>query len=192
MVDMIKELREKTGAGVMECRRALIESKGDFSKAVQIIKEKGLEIALKKSSRQVRDGQVEAYVHLGGKLGVLVEINCETDFVARNELFKKLCRDIAMQIAAANPAYIKADDVPEEVIDKERESLKEGLKGKCGQDFDKAWESHFARFKQSSCLLEQLFIRDEKVTVGDYVNSIIAQFGENIQIRRFVRYQLGE
>lgn len=190
-VDLIKELRDKTGAGVMDCRRALLESKGDFDKAVCILKEKGIEIAQKKSSREVREGLVESYIHLGGKLGVLLEVNCETDFVARNENFKKLCKDIAMQIAAANPLYINSEDVPVEILEKERTILTDSLKSKRKEDIEKNWETHLAKFKQASCLMEQAFIRDEKITIKDYINSVIAQFGENIRIKRFIRYQLG-
>ncbi|MCM8783958.1 MAG: elongation factor Ts [Candidatus Omnitrophica bacterium] len=191
MIDLIKELREKTGAGVMDCRRALIESKGDFNKAVQIIKERGIEIALKKSERQVKEGRVEAYVHLGDKLGVIVEINCETDFVARNELFKKMCRDVAMQIAAANPSYIKAEDIPQDVLKEEKKNFELGFSGD-KKELSKQWEEYLSKFLKEKCLLEQPFIKDEKITVREYINSMIAQFGENIQVRRFTRYQLGE
>ncbi len=190
-VDLIKELRNKTGAGVMDCRRALLESKGDFDKAACILKEKGIEIAQKKSARDVKEGLVESYIHLGGKLGVLLEVNCETDFVARNENFKKLCKDIAMQIAAANPLYINFEDIPEEILEKEKSILTDSLKSKSKEDIKKSWETHLNKFRQASCLMEQSFIRDEKITIKDYVNSIIAQFGENIRIKRFMRYQLG-
>ncbi len=191
-VDLIKELREKTGAGVMDCRRAVRDAKGDFDKAVQVIKEKGLEMALKKSTRIAKEGLIEAYVHLGGKIGVLLEINCETDFVARNELFKKLCRDVAMQIAAVNPLYVGAEDVPKEILENEKKELSITLKGKSQQEINKAWDTHLVQFNKTKCLLEQPFIRDEKLTIRDYLNSVISQFGENIKIRRFIRYQLGE
>jgi len=191
LIELIKELREKTGAGVMECRKALLEAKGDLQKAMQIIKEKGMEIALKKAERVVKEGRIEAYVHLGEKLGVLVEINCETDFVARNDLFKKLCRDIAMQIAATNPTYIKSEDIPEKVLEEEKKKFKENFSGD-KNEFSKKWEEYLNKFKKEKCLLEQPFIKDEKITVKEYIHSVIAQFGENIQIRRFTRYQLGE
>lgn len=191
MVELIKQLREKTGAGVMECRRALMEAKGDFNKAVQIIKERGVEIALKKADRQVKEGKIEAYVHLGEKLGVLVEVNCETDFVARNELFKKLCRDIAMQIAATNPIYIKPEDISPEVLKEERRNFEENFSGD-KKEISKRWEEHLEKFKKEKCLLEQPFIKDEKISIREYINSVIAQFGENIQVRRFIRYQLGD
>jgi elongation factor Ts len=190
-VDLIKELRNKTGAGVMDCRRALLESKGDFDKAVCILKEKGMEIAQKKSSRDVKEGLIESYIHLGGKLGVLLEVNCETDFVARNENFKKLCKDIAMQIAAANPLYINSEDIPAEILEKEKNTFTDSLRSKSKENIEKNWETHLTKFKKASCLMEQSFIRDEKITIKDYVNSIIAQFGENIRIKRFMRYQLG-
>jgi elongation factor Ts len=191
-IDLIKELRDKTGAGVMECRKALVQANGDLNKAAQILREKGVEGALKKANREVKEGLIESYVHLGGKIGVMVEVNCETDFVARNELFKKLCRDIAMQIAAASPTYIRAEDVPKEIVEKEKEAFKETLKNKSQIDVDKFWEERLNQFNRTHCLLEQPFIRDEKQTIKDYLNSVIAQFGENIQVRRFVRYQLGE
>ncbi|MCM8765792.1 MAG: elongation factor Ts [Candidatus Omnitrophica bacterium] len=191
MIELIKELREKTGAGVMECRRALIESKGDINRAMQIIKERGMEIALKKSAREVKEGRIEAYTHLGERLGVLVEINCETDFVARNDLFKRLCRDIAMQIAASNPIYIRPEDIPEEILAEEKKRFKDSF-GEGRSDFSKAWEDYLNRFKKEKCLLEQPFIKDEKISVREYINSVIAQFGENIQVRRFTRYQLGD
>ncbi|MCM8778496.1 MAG: elongation factor Ts [Candidatus Omnitrophica bacterium] len=189
MMELIKQLREKTGAGVLECRRALMESKGDINKAIQIIKEKGMEIALQKAERVAKEGRIEAYIHFGEKLGVLVEINCETDFVARNELFKKLCRDIAMQIAATDPVYIKPEDIPEEILDEEKKKFKDNFSGS-NDDFSKEWEDYLNRFKKEKCLLEQPFIRDERITVREYINSVIAQFGENIQVRRFTRYQL--
>ncbi|MGE4357010.1 MAG: translation elongation factor Ts [Candidatus Omnitrophota bacterium] len=191
MIDLIKELREKTGAGVMECRKALLESKGDLNKAMQIIKERGMEVALKKSDREVKEGRIEAYVHLGDKLGVIVEINCETDFVARNDLFKKMCRDIAMQIAASNPSYIKPEDIPEEILKEEKKNFEANFSGD-KKELSKQWEEHLKHFLKEKCLLEQPFIKDEKITVKEYINSVIAKFGENIQIRRFTRYQLGE
>lgn len=191
-INLVKQLHEKTRAGVMECRRALVDSKGDFNKAVQILREKGVEIAAKKSLREAKEGIIEAYVHLGAKIGVLVEVNCETDFVARNEVFRKLCRDLAMQIAATNPTYIRVEDVPKDIWEKEKQVFKETLSDESIHNFEEAWKTHVSQFKRIHCLLEQAFIRDEKLTVKDYLNSVIAQFRENIRIRRFVRYQLGE
>ena len=168
--DKVKELRELTSSGVMDCRKALQEAGGDLDKAKELLRKRGLEIAAKKASRVTKEGCIESYVHVGNKLGVLVEVNCETDFVARNEEFKKFAKDIAMQVAAADPAYISKDDVPADT-----------LQGEDAQEYCKAY-----------CLLEQPFVKDQGVTIQEYLKSIIAKTGENISIRRFARFKLGE
>jgi len=167
----IKELREKTSCGVIECKKALEDAKGDIKKAKEILKKRGLEIAAKKGSREAKEGRVEAYVHMGNKIAVLVEVNCETDFVARNEDFCKFAKDLAMQIAAANPQYIREDDVPPEVL---------------------AGEKDPKTFIKEKCLLSQAFVKDPSTSMQDYLNTLIAKIGENIQIGRFVRYKVGE
>lgn len=167
--ESIKELRQLTSCGVIECKKALEEAKGDMKAAIEILKKRGMQLAAKKADRSARQGKVESYVHGGGKIGVLVEVNCETDFVARNEEFQKFTRDVAMQIAAMNPKYIKKEEVPQEIIAKE------------GNEFYK-----------HACLLEQAFIKDASLTISDYLTSIIAKTGENVIVRRFSRYQLGE
>ncbi|MBM3252880.1 MAG: translation elongation factor Ts [Candidatus Omnitrophica bacterium] len=172
-VELIKELREKTGAGVIDCKDALEDANGDMGKALEILKKKGLDIAKKKSARVAKDGVIASYIHHSNKIGVLVEVNCETDFVARNENFNNFVRDIAMQIAATNPKFIRIEDVPSDFIENLREEER--------QEF----------FKQN-CLLEQLFIKDQNLTIKDYLTQLIAKIGENIIIRRFVRYQIGE
>lgn len=169
--DKIIELRHKTGAGIMACKDALTKSGGDIEKAIQVLRKKGLAIAAKKSGRAAKDGCVASYVHHGSKIGVLVEVNCETDFVAKTEDFKGLVKDIAMQIAATNPSYVKKEDVPKEALEKEDEEA----------DI----------FYKQQCLLEQPFIKDEGISIRDYLTQVIAKVGENIVIRRFVRYQLG-
>jgi elongation factor Ts len=172
-IEVIKQLREATSASVADCKNALDEAKGDLHKASEILKKRGLEIAAKKASRAAHQGRIEAYVHTGNKIGVLVEINCETDFVARNEEFIRFAKDVAMQIAASDPKFLKPEDVPAETL--------KGLKEKEKDDFFKA-----------HCLLSQPFIKDEKLTIRDYLTSIVAKIGENIVIRRFSRFKIGE
>jgi elongation factor Ts len=191
---LVKELREKTGAGMMDCKRALTEAAGDFSKAEDWLRQKGLLAAAKKSSRAATEGSVGAYVHLGGKIGVLVEINCETDFVARNDLFQMFVKDVAMQIAAAGPLYLRREDVPPELLDKEREVYRAQLReqGKPEKVWDKILEGKVDKFYKDICLLEQPFIKDPDKTVSQLQTEAIAKIGENIQIRRFARYQVGD
>ena len=169
-LDKIKQLRHLTSCGIIDCKKALKESGGDLEKAKDILRKRGLEIAANKADRQTREGRIESYVHLGNKIGVLVEVGCETDFVARNEDFISFTKDIAMQIAAAQPLYIRREDVPVDLIKDEEE------------------EEYFKK----NCLLEQLFIKDQSITIKDYLNSIIAKIGENIVICRFVRFQVGK
>lgn len=191
-LDKVKMLREKTNAGIMDCKTALKEADGDLDRAVEILRKKGISLASKKSSRAAKEGSIASYIHLNGKIGVLVEVNCETDFVARNEEFKNFVKDLTMQIAACAPAYLKREDVPQEVIDKEADIIKEQNKNKPPQALEKIIEGKLNSFYQETCLLEQPFIKDPKIPVKDLLTSLIAKTGENIAIRRFTRYQLGE
>lgn len=191
---MVKELRERTGAGMMDCKKALGEVNGDMEKAVEFLREKGLAAAAKKAGRIAAEGIVEAYIHGAGRIGVLVEINCETDFVAKNEDFRGLARDIAMQIAAAKPEYIRREEVPQEAIEKEREILRAQAlnEGKPEKIVDKMVEGRIEKYYKEICLLEQPFIKDPDKTVQHVVNEIIAKIGEKIDVRRFSRYEMGE
>jgi elongation factor Ts len=194
----IKALREKTGAGMMECKTALVESAGDEEKAIEILRKRGLATASKKSGRVAAEGMVHAYIHAGGKIGVLVEVNCETDFTGRSEEFRTLVHDIAMQIAAAEPRFISKEDVPAAVLDKEREiALEQGRldpknENKPALVLEKIVEGRVAKFYQEACLMEQPFIRDQNKTVGDLIRHLIQNTGENIKVRRFERYKMGE
>ncbi|NLW24720.1 MAG: translation elongation factor Ts [Clostridia bacterium] len=191
---MVKELREMTGAGMMDCKKALQETNGNMEKAIEYLREKGLAAAAKKAHRVAAEGMVTSYIHMGGKIGVLVEVNCETDFVAKTDRFKELAKDIAMQIAASRPEYIKKEDVPEDVLNKEREILRAQAlnEGKPEKIVDKMVEGRIEKFYKEVCLLEQPFIKDNDKTVGQLISEAIAEIGENIQVRRFVRYELGE
>jgi len=190
----VKELRDKTGAGMMDCKKALGETGGDLDKAVDYLRQKGLAAAAKRADRLAADGAVGAYVHPGGKIGVLIEINCETDFVARTTEFQALLKDIAMQVAAANPRYVKRDEVPAEEFEKEKQIYRQQAleSGKPEKVVDKIVEGKIERFYSEVCLLEQSFIKDPDKKVFEIVNEAIAKMGENIQIRRFARYHLGE
>ena len=190
----VKDLREKTGAGMMDCKKALAETGGDVQKAIDYLRQKGLAAAAKKADRVATDGAVGAYVHPGGKIGVLVEINCETDFVARTAEFQSLLKDIAMQVAAANPRYLRREEVPAAELDKEKEIYRQQAleTGKPEKVVDKIVEGKLERFYSEACLLEQAFIKDPDKKVTDIVNESIGRLGENIQIRRFSRYHLGE
>jgi elongation factor Ts len=190
----VKELREKTGAGMMDCKKALAECGGDLDKAVDYLRQKGLAAAAKKASRAATDGAVGAYVHPGGKIGVLVELNCETDFVARTTEFQNLLKDIAMQIAAANPRYIRFDEVPSGHLEKEREIYRQQAleSGKPEKVVEKIVDGKIDRFYSEVCLLEQAFIKSPERKVADILTEAVARLGENIQVKRFSRYQLGE
>jgi elongation factor Ts len=190
----VKELREKTGAGMMDCKKALTETAGDVQKAVDYLRQKGLAAATKKADRVAADGAVAAYVHAGGKLGALVEINCETDFVARTTEFQALLKDIAMQVAAANPRYVRREEIPEAELAKEKTIYRQQAleSGKPEKIVDKIVEGKMERFYSEICLLEQSFIKDQDKKVSEIINDAIARLGENIQIRRFARYHLGE
>jgi len=196
MIDgnLVKELRQRTGAGIMDCKRALEDVEGNLEKAIDHLRKKGLAKAAKKSGRVANEGVVGSYIHAGGKIGVLVEVNCETDFVARTVEFQDLVKDTAMQVAAANPLYLDRNKVPAEVLERERQILRAQAieSGKPEKVIDRIVEGRIDKFFSEVCLLDQPFIRDPAVTVQDLLNSTISRIGENITIRRFVRYQLGE
>lgn len=191
---LVKELRERTGAGFMDCKRALEECGGDIEEAILILRKKGLAKADKKAGRETADGLIGSYIHAGGKIGVLVEVNCETDFVARTQEFQDLVKEIAMQIAAMSPKYISPEDVPPEVLEREKEILREQVRstGKPEQVLEKIVEGKLKKFYEENCLLEQPYIRDPNMTVRDLIKQAIAKLGENIRVRRFVRFQLNE
>jgi elongation factor Ts len=191
---LVKELREKTGAGILDCQKALAENGNDIEKAVDYLRQKGLTAAAKKSGRETNQGLVHAYIHMGGKIGVLIEVNCETDFVARNDEFKTFVNDLALQVAAAKPLYVRREDIPKDLIEKER-AIYEGQAKEMGKPpaaWPKIVEGKLEKFYQEACLLEQAFIKDPAITIKDLLAQKIAKIGENINIRRFVRYQLGE
>lgn len=191
---MVKELRERTQAGMMDCKRALEETGGDMEKAIDYLREKGLASAAKKAGRVAVDGLVDAYIHPGGRVGVLIEVNCETDFVAKTEAFQNFVRDIAMHIAAMKPEYIRREDVPAEIIEKERRILATAAReeGKPEHIIDKIVEGRLEKRLSELCLLEQPFVKDNDKTVNEVVQEAIATFGENIIVRRFVRFEKGE
>ncbi|MCS6817706.1 MAG: translation elongation factor Ts [Blastocatellia bacterium] len=194
----VKALREKTGVGIMECRAALIEAGGDEEKAIEILRKRGLAAAKRKEGRATAEGIIGAYVHHGSKIGVLVEVNCETDFVARNPEFQQFVKDLAMHICAAEPRYIRKEDVPEDVLAKEREIAREQaladpkMEGKPERVLEQIVEGRLAKFYAETVLLEQPFIKDPSRTIYQLLAELIAKFGENIRIRRFTRYKLGE
>lgn len=192
-IPSVKELRELTGAGLMDCKRALTEAGGNLEKAIVILRQRGLALASRKAHREARQGLIGSYIHMD-KLGVLVEINCETDFVARTDEFRELLKDIAMQIAATNPAYMKREDVPLEVVEKEKEIYTSQIKDKPPQVVEKIIEGKLEKFYTDNCLMEQVFIKDpeQKKKIKDIIAEKIARLGENIVVRRFVRFQLGE
>jgi len=191
---LVKELREKTGCGMMDCKRALEKSEGDIQKAIDILREQGMATVAKKAGRMTREGIIYSYIHPGEKLGVLVEINCETDFVARTEDFRNLAKDLAMQVAATNPLVISRAELKEEAIQKEKDIYRAQAKseGKPEKVIDKIVEGKLEKYFQEVCLLEQAFIKDEDRSVHDRLNETIAKLGENITIKRFVRFRLGE
>lgn len=189
---MVKELREKTNAGMMDCKRALEEAVGDLAKAETILRQKGIAGASKKASRSAKEGIVASYIHLQGKVGVLVEINCETDFVAKNEIFREFVKDITLHIAAAHPLHVTREQVDSKLIEAEREIYAAQVKGKPENIVSKIVDGKIDKFYSTVCLLEQAFIKNPDISIKDYVNSKIAELGENIVIRRFARYQVGE
>lgn len=189
--DDLLKLRELTGAGMMDCKQALTEAKGDLKAAQEIIRKKGLDIAKKKSTREAKEGQVISYIHGGGKLGVMVEINCESDFVGRNEVFQGFAKNIAMQIAAAHPLYVSPEQIPQAKLEKEKANFLEEVKGKPENVQQKILEGKLAKRYEDICLLNQKYIKDDSKTVQEYLSETIAKIGENIVIRRFVRFELG-
>ena len=191
---LVRELREKTGAGMMDCKKALLESAGDMEKAVDYLRQKGLALASRKESRTAAEGLVGSYIHGGGKIGVLVELNCETDFVARTPEFQGLLKDVAMQIAAANPRYIRREDVPEDELERERQIYHQQAieSGKPEKIVGKIVDGKMERFYSEVCLLEQEFIKDPDRQVGDLIKDVVARLGENVQVKRFTRYHIGE
>jgi len=191
---LVKELRTKTGAGMMDCKEALKASGGNMEKAIEYLRKKGMSAATKRSSKAAKEGMVASYIHMQGRIGVLVEVNCETDFVAKTDDFKTLAKDVAMHIAASNPTYLKAEDVPPAVLEKEKEIYRTQVlaEGKPEKVVDRIIEGKLKKYYEEVCLLDQKFIRDQNITVGTLVNNMIAKTGENIVVRRFARYQLGE
>lgn len=191
---LVKELRQRTGAGMMDCKEALEETGGDLERAIERLREKGLAKAAKKAGRATAEGLIESYIHAGGRIGVLIEVNCETDFVARTPEFKELCRDLAMQVAASKPEYVRREDVPAEVLEKERAILRAQAlnEGKPEHLVDKIVAGRLEKFYEERCLLEQPFIKDLDRSVKDLLAEKIATIGENIVVRRFVRFELGE
>lgn len=192
--ETVKKLREKTGAGIMDCKQALSECDINIDKAVDFLRKKGLATAAKRAGRAMTEGIIHSYIHMGGKLGVLVEIGCETDFVAKSEDFQEFAKNIAMHIAASNPLGIKAEDVPEKVIKKESEIYRaQALEmGKPENMIEKITEGKLNKFIKESCLLNQVYVRDPNITIADLLNELIAKIGENITIKRFARFQIGE
>jgi len=190
-MDLVRQLREKTSAGIMDCKTALAEAGNDIEKAIELLRKKGAEMATKKATRVTNQGHVEAYIHHGGKIGVLLEVDCESDFVARNEDFRRFAKDVAMQIAASSPKYISREEVPVSMLETEREIIKEQMKGKPAQVVEKAVPGRMEKFYQQVCLLEQPFIKDEKVFIKGLLAALVGEIGENIVIKRFVRFQVG-
>ena len=189
----IKELREQTGVGMMDCKKALTEANGDIDKAMDVLRKKGLAMAAKKSSRTASEGLVTSYIHSNNKIGVLLEINCETDFVAKTDDFQSFVKDIAMHIAATNPAYVRREEIPTEVIEKEKEIYADQVKDKPAQVIEKILEGKIEKFYSETCLLNQIFVKDEeqKKTINDLVVEKVAKLGENIVVNRFTRFQIG-
>jgi elongation factor Ts len=192
--DLVKELREKTGAGIMDCKKALTESDGDLEKSVDFLRKKGLATAAKRAGRAMSEGTIQTYIHMGGKLGVMVEVNCETDFVAKNEDFQEFARSIAMHIAASNPLGVRPEDLPAEIIEKEMDIYRAQAKelGKPDNILDKIAEGKLKKFIQENCLLNQPYVRNPDITVADLLNELIAKIGENISVKRFARFQVGQ
>lgn len=191
---LVKELRKLTGSGMMDCKKALEETNGDLNKAIEILRKKGLAGLARRAGRISKEGLVDAYIHPGGRIGVLLEVNCETDFVARNQDFREFVHDIAMQVAASNPLYLSREDVPEDLIEAEKVIYRDQAlaKGKPEKVLDKIVAGQMENFFKTVCLLEQTFVKNPDITVGEYLGEIAGKIGENINIRRFVRFHLGE
>jgi elongation factor Ts len=188
---MVGNLREKTGAGLLDCKKALTEADGNVEEAITILRKRGVASAAKKAERATREGLIESYIHIGGKVGVMIEVNCETDFVARTDEFKSLCRDLCLQIAAANPVCVRREDVPEAEVAKEREIAAAQAQGKPPAAIQKIIEGKLEKYYSTVCLLDQPFVKLPEKAVKDIITEKVAKTGENIQVRRFVRYQLG-
>lgn len=191
---MVKELRTKTGAGMMDCKEALAAAEGDFEKAIDFLRKKGLSAATKRSSKAAKDGTIASYIHMGGRIGVMVEINCETDFVAKTDDFQTMARDIAMHIAASNPQCVRSEEIPEETLEREKEIYRSQLREekKPEKIWDKIVEGKLKKYYEDVCLVDQKFVKNQDITVGTLISNMIAKTGENIVIRRFARFQLGE
>ncbi|HMK93116.1 MAG TPA: translation elongation factor Ts [Thermoleophilia bacterium] len=189
---MVKELRDKSGAGMMDCKKALASTGGDLEKAVDELRKKGLAAAQKKSSRVTKEGSIDSYIHAGGKIGVLVEVGVETDFVARSEPFREFTHDLAMQVAASNPLWVRREDVPDDVIEREKAIYREQAKGKPDNVVEKMLDGKLNKFFQEVCLMEQVFVKDTDRSIEQLRTDLIGVIGENVEVRRFVRYQLGE
>jgi len=190
----VVELRQRTGAGIMDCKRALLETEGDIDKAIRHLREKGIASAAKKEGRITAEGKVDAYIHMGGKIGVLLEVNCESDFVARGDDFVNFCREIAMQIAATNPPYLLCEDVPEGVIEEEKQIYRKQAEesGKPEKMWDKIAEGRLKKFYTENCLMDQAYVREQKMSVEKLRQELVTKIGENVVIRRFARFELGE
>jgi elongation factor Ts len=191
---LVKELRDRTGAGIMDCKKALIEAQGDIEKAIEVLRKLGLAKAEKKLDREAKDGRVDAYIHHGAKLGVLIEVNCETDFVASTDEFKELVHNLALQVAATNPIAVKREDIPPEIIEREKRIYEEQARkeGKPEKVIEKIVQGRLEKFYQEVCLLEQPYIKDPNITVGELIKQYIAKLGENIVVKRFARFKIGE
>ncbi|MDR1413995.1 MAG: translation elongation factor Ts [Puniceicoccales bacterium] len=188
---IVNELRQRSGAGMMECKKALVESGGDMEQAMVILKRKGIANAAKKAGREASEGIIQSYIHNGGRVGVLLELNCETDFVAKNEIFQQLAKDICMHVAAMSPIYVSADEIPAELEEVERNIAIEQCAGKPANAVEKIVTGKLAKWHSEVCLLDQPFIKEQQSSVGNYISQIIAKIGENIKIKRFARYQIG-
>ena len=189
---IVKQLREQTGAGVSACNAAIRDAEGNLEKAVEILRKKGVEMVAKKSGRTASQGSVESYIHLGGKIGVLIEVNCETDFVARTEEFRTFVKDLTLQIAAVNPRYLVREQVPQEVLSSEKEILSAQITGKPPAVAEKIVQGKLEKYYEENCLMDQVFVKDPSKKIKDYLAEVTGKLGENIVIRRFTRYQLGE
>ena len=191
---MVKDLREKTGAGMMDCKKALSETGGDFQKAVDYLRQKGLATAAKRAGRIASEGRIGSYIHAGGKIGVMVEVNCETDFVAKTDDFQVFAKDVAMHIAASNPSYVRREEVPPEVLEREKEIYRAQARDakKPEKIMDKIVDGKLEKFYGEACLLEQPFVKDPDITIQDLLNGFIGKVGEKVEIRRFTRFQVGE
>ena len=189
---MVNELRGRTGVGLMDCKRALVESNGDFEEAITLLKKKGMATAAKKAGRSASEGTIQSYIHLGGKVGVLIELNCETDFVAKNDEFQKIAKGISMHIAASSPLYVSRDEVPAELVDKEKDVARSQCEGKPENAIEKIVEGKIDKWFSEICLLEQKFVKNQDQTIQELLNENIAKLGENIVVRRFSRFGLGE